>query len=211
VRGRNAYNMVLHKYGDMLYKGLSQVVDEHLKSVADIVAGSIDDNFLVELTKAWNDHKISMLMIRDILMYMVRARLESGGRRCRPGIFPIASFRIAFASARAFRRRAPRRLCAGTRLASTLLLLFSLCRSSCRCVCILARRLSSKEAIKRRSRTERAAAAAAAAVWRRRTECMWCSTICRQCTSSACSCFERTWRERRASRIDCETRCCRWS
>ncbi len=64
--------MVLHKYGDLLYNGLKSVVDEHLKEIADQVATSVDENFLTELNKAWSDHKISMLMIRDILMYMVR-------------------------------------------------------------------------------------------------------------------------------------------
>jgi cullin 3 len=64
--------MVLHKYGDRLYKGLQQVVDEHLKEVANDVAVANDDTFMDALNKAWNDHKISMLMIRDILMYMVR-------------------------------------------------------------------------------------------------------------------------------------------
>ncbi len=68
---RNAYNMVLHKYGDRLYKGLQQVVDDHLKGVALEVSAANDDSFMEALNKAWNDHKISMLMIRDILMYMV--------------------------------------------------------------------------------------------------------------------------------------------
>lgn len=69
---RNAYNMVLHKYGEMLYNGLKQTVDDHLKDIANGVVVAVDENFLQELNKAWNDHKISMLMIRDILMYMDR-------------------------------------------------------------------------------------------------------------------------------------------
>jgi len=63
--------MVLHKYGDKLYHGLREVVNKHLKDVADTVANTIDDNFLDAVNNAWSDHKISMLMIRDILMYMV--------------------------------------------------------------------------------------------------------------------------------------------
>lgn len=69
---RNAYNMVLHKYGDKLYQGLRDVVDKHLSEVAEDVASSMDDNFLNNLNEAWSDHRISMLMIRDILMYMDR-------------------------------------------------------------------------------------------------------------------------------------------
>lgn len=64
--------MVLHKYGDKLYQGLKDVVDTHLKEVAESVSGANDDNFLVSLQQAWQDHTQSMLMIRDILMYMVR-------------------------------------------------------------------------------------------------------------------------------------------
>lgn len=63
--------MVLHKYGELLYNGLREVVNDHLKSIAYNVASAVDENFLSELNKSWNDHKISMLMIRDILMYMV--------------------------------------------------------------------------------------------------------------------------------------------
>eukprot|EP01125_Pyxidicula_operculata_P006088 TRINITY_DN2120_c0_g1_i1.p2 TRINITY_DN2120_c0_g1~~TRINITY_DN2120_c0_g1_i1.p2 ORF type:complete len:738 (-),score=168.52 TRINITY_DN2120_c0_g1_i1:345-2558(-) len=69
---RNAYNMVLHKYGEKLYNGLKTVVDNHLKEKAEKVASSNDDNFLTCLNDTWNDHTQSMLMIRDILMYMDR-------------------------------------------------------------------------------------------------------------------------------------------
>eukprot|EP01105_Mastigella_eilhardi_P010313 TRINITY_DN2407_c0_g2_i1.p1 TRINITY_DN2407_c0_g2~~TRINITY_DN2407_c0_g2_i1.p1 ORF type:complete len:748 (+),score=248.08 TRINITY_DN2407_c0_g2_i1:140-2383(+) len=69
---RNAYNMVLHKYGERLYKGLTEVVEEHLRAVGEQVATAVDDTFLQALNKAWADHKVSMLMIRDILMYMDR-------------------------------------------------------------------------------------------------------------------------------------------
>ena len=46
---RNAYNMVLHKYGDLLYQGLCEVVDEHLASVAESI--HTNENFLAELHK----------------------------------------------------------------------------------------------------------------------------------------------------------------
>eukprot|EP00029_Vermamoeba_vermiformis_P007606 TRINITY_DN3335_c0_g1_i1.p1 TRINITY_DN3335_c0_g1~~TRINITY_DN3335_c0_g1_i1.p1 ORF type:complete len:736 (+),score=314.22 TRINITY_DN3335_c0_g1_i1:44-2251(+) len=69
---RNAYNMVLHKYGDRLYEGLKEVVNQHLKDIAEKVASANDLKFLDALNEAWSDHKISMLMIRDILMYMDR-------------------------------------------------------------------------------------------------------------------------------------------
>lgn len=63
--------MVLHKYGDRLYNGLRDVVDEHLQEVAKRVMATNDEKFLPTLNDVWNDHHQSMLMIRDILMYMV--------------------------------------------------------------------------------------------------------------------------------------------
>jgi len=69
---RNAYTMVLHKHGEKLYTGLREVVTEHLVSkVREDVLGSLNNNFLQTLNSAWNDHQTSMVMIRDILMYMV--------------------------------------------------------------------------------------------------------------------------------------------
>mmetsp|Transcript_14203 Transcript_14203/g.42309 ORF Transcript_14203/g.42309 Transcript_14203/m.42309 type:complete len:789 (-) Transcript_14203:234-2600(-) len=69
---RNAYNLVLHKYGELLYNGVQGVVADHLKSVAQSCADCPDDRLLEELKKQWDDHKTTMVMIRDILMYMDR-------------------------------------------------------------------------------------------------------------------------------------------
>lgn len=76
---RNAYNMVLHKYGDMLYGGLRDVVHDHLREVAATVSAANEENLLERLNEAWHDHKVSMLMIRDILMYMDRVYVVSQG------------------------------------------------------------------------------------------------------------------------------------
>ncbi|CAK9101449.1 Cullin-3 (CUL-3) (Cullin-C) [Durusdinium trenchii] len=69
---RNAYNLVLHKYGELLYNGVQGVVAEHLKVVAQSCIECPDDRLLDELKKQWDDHKTTMVMIRDILMYMDR-------------------------------------------------------------------------------------------------------------------------------------------
>ena len=69
---RNAYTMVLHKHGDKLYGGLQTVVREHLEQkVRSDVLQSLHNNFLEVLNSSWTDHQTSMVMIRDILMYMV--------------------------------------------------------------------------------------------------------------------------------------------
>ncbi|CAB0005995.1 unnamed protein product [Nesidiocoris tenuis] len=74
---RNAYTMVLHKHGERLYTGLKDVVTNHLESkVRDDVLKSLNNNFLQTLNQAWNDHQTSMVMIRDILMYMDRVYVQ---------------------------------------------------------------------------------------------------------------------------------------
>ena len=70
---RNAYTMVLNKYGEKLYTGLKEVVTEHLiLKVRKDVLQSLNNNFLSVLNQSWNDHQTAMVMIRDILMYMDR-------------------------------------------------------------------------------------------------------------------------------------------
>ncbi|XP_046482972.1 cullin-3-A isoform X1 [Neodiprion pinetum] len=74
---RNAYTMVLHKHGERLYTGLKEVVTQHLESkVREDVLRSLHNNFLQTLNQAWNDHQTSMVMIRDILMYMDRVYVQ---------------------------------------------------------------------------------------------------------------------------------------
>lgn len=74
---RNAYTMVLHKHGEKLYSGLQEVVNEHLvKKVREDVLAALNNNFLQTLNSAWSDHQTSMVMIRDILMYMDRVYVQ---------------------------------------------------------------------------------------------------------------------------------------
>merc|ERR1712000_413542 len=40
---RNAYNMVLHKYGDKLYQGLKEEIRIHLDSVANTIAETLSN------------------------------------------------------------------------------------------------------------------------------------------------------------------------
>ena len=72
---RNAYNMVLHKFGDKLYSGLVETITLHLRSVAAEIQACRDDEFLTVLKDRWEKHKLSSIMIRDILMYMDRTHV----------------------------------------------------------------------------------------------------------------------------------------
>ncbi|CAD7948647.1 unnamed protein product [Amoebophrya sp. A25] len=69
---RNAYNLVLHKHGALLYNGVQQVVLDHLKEIATDVIRAADEGLLDELKVQWDDHRTVMVMIRDILMYLDR-------------------------------------------------------------------------------------------------------------------------------------------
>ncbi|XP_041988846.1 cullin-3 isoform X2 [Aricia agestis] len=74
---RNAYTMVLHKHGERLYTGLKEVVSSHLETkVREDVLHSLHNGFLQTLNNAWTDHQTSMIMIRDILMYMDRVYVQ---------------------------------------------------------------------------------------------------------------------------------------
>ena len=46
---RNAYNMVLHKFGDKLYNGLVETISAHLRTVAEEVQRARDEPFLQRL------------------------------------------------------------------------------------------------------------------------------------------------------------------
>ncbi|CAM9533464.1 unnamed protein product [Chrysoparadoxa australica] len=69
---RNAYNLVLHKHGELLYSGVRDSVKAQLEATAAEIAASPDDQLLRELSIRWQDHQLTMVMVRDILMYMDR-------------------------------------------------------------------------------------------------------------------------------------------
>ena len=88
---RNAYNLVLHKHGDLLYNGVRSTVHAHLSEVAEQTSATSDEQLLAEVSNCWGDHRgacrlllrppslslahppvVTMVMVRDILMYMDR-------------------------------------------------------------------------------------------------------------------------------------------
>ncbi|KAL7490988.1 hypothetical protein ACHAWT_000605 [Skeletonema menzelii] len=113
---RNAYNLVLHKHGGLLYEGITERLTVHLrrcggrlvtlqreiaqssggttnktKSVggggaanSSIGAGSdslLQYRLLEELSRAWTEHRITMVMVRDIFMYMDRTYVPQQRKR----------------------------------------------------------------------------------------------------------------------------------
>ena len=67
---RTAYNMVLHKHGEMLYTNVKFTTAELLKPIADASIEKTDEEFLVQLNKLWAEQKMCIIMIKDILLYM---------------------------------------------------------------------------------------------------------------------------------------------
>lgn len=78
---RNAYNLVLHKHGTLLYEGVTEKINSHLSATAERLSNVPDAYLLGELSSTWREHQITMIMIRDILMYMDRTYIQQQRRR----------------------------------------------------------------------------------------------------------------------------------
>ena len=60
-----------------MFIGLKEVVTQHLESkVRNDVLAALNNHFLQTLNATWSDHQTSMVMIRDILMYMDRVYVQ---------------------------------------------------------------------------------------------------------------------------------------
>jgi len=73
---RNAYNLVLQKHGELLYQGVCDCIQAHLEDIAIEVAATPDEVLLAKINGVWEEHKNTMAMVRDILMYMDRTYVE---------------------------------------------------------------------------------------------------------------------------------------
>jgi cullin 3 len=78
---RNAYNLVLHKHGTLLYDGVSDKISSHLLGTVERLQATPDSSLLEEIAATWNEHQITMIMVRDILMYMDRTYVPTQRRR----------------------------------------------------------------------------------------------------------------------------------
>ncbi|KAK9144057.1 hypothetical protein Sjap_003960 [Stephania japonica] len=74
---RNAYNMVLHKFGEKLYSGLVTTMTMHLREISKSIEDAQGGSFIEELNRKWADHNKALQMIWDILMYMDRTFIPS--------------------------------------------------------------------------------------------------------------------------------------
>ena len=67
---RTAYNLVLHKHGEMLYDNVRKTTVEMLQPICQRLLSIPDEDLVKELTKVWDLEKYVIIMIKDILLYM---------------------------------------------------------------------------------------------------------------------------------------------
>ena len=78
---RNAYNLVLQKHGNLLYEGVSDKINKHLEETARSLGETNEKEVLEAMAVAWDEHKTTLSMCRDILMYMDRTYVVQQKRR----------------------------------------------------------------------------------------------------------------------------------
>lgn len=95
---RNAYNLVLHKHGALLYDGVRDRLAHHLRASGGRLVrlaregdaldpsaasggGSQRYRLLEETVAAWREHRVTMVMVRDIFMYMDRTYVPQNRKR----------------------------------------------------------------------------------------------------------------------------------
>jgi len=69
---RKGYDLVIQKYGDLLYNGLSNSVRYQCKLISDKLSTQSDTALLETMNESWKNYKKAMEMVKDILMYMDR-------------------------------------------------------------------------------------------------------------------------------------------
>lgn len=60
---RNAYNLVLHKHGTLLYEGVSEKISSHLLETVARLAEVPDSSLLEEVASTWSEHQVCRLCI----------------------------------------------------------------------------------------------------------------------------------------------------
>ena len=71
---RYSYNLVLYKHGEQLYVSVFETVAGHLANERARLAAAPDELLLPALRALYERHVLNMDKIKDVLMYLVRAR-----------------------------------------------------------------------------------------------------------------------------------------
>ena len=71
---RNAYNLVLHKHGTLLYEGVSEKLSSHLLRTVDRLADTPESSLLEEMASTWSEHQVRP---RRVHQYASRCTMNS--------------------------------------------------------------------------------------------------------------------------------------
>jgi cullin 3 len=55
---RNAYNLVLHKHGTLLYEGVSEKLSSHLLATVERLADTSESSLLEDIASTWSEHQV---------------------------------------------------------------------------------------------------------------------------------------------------------
>ena len=55
---RNAYNLVLHKHGTLLYEGVTEKLSSHLLATVERLADTPDSSLLEDIATTWSEHQV---------------------------------------------------------------------------------------------------------------------------------------------------------
>jgi cullin 3 len=64
---RNAYNLVLHKHGTLLYEGVSDKLTSHLLKTVERLAEVAESSLLEEVSSTWSEHQVRRIIVLDAL------------------------------------------------------------------------------------------------------------------------------------------------
>jgi len=68
---RNAYNLVLHKHGTLLYEGVSEKLSSHLLETVGRLAEAPESSLLEEVAATWSEHQVSLYCVGGGLLFVV--------------------------------------------------------------------------------------------------------------------------------------------
>ena len=57
---RNAYNLVLHKHGTLLYEGVSEKLTTHLLDTVKRLSETPDPKLLEDMSNTWSEHQVRL-------------------------------------------------------------------------------------------------------------------------------------------------------
>ena len=73
---RNAYNLVLHKHGTLLYEGVTEKINSHLTEIAEHLSNVPSNSLLEELSTTWTEHEVcTNIVIETFVWYCEHSNL----------------------------------------------------------------------------------------------------------------------------------------